>query len=454
MKRKRFSSKFIAFLGVSLIFLFLVSPAQAFEPREGEDVVIAQGEVIEDDLYVTANTVRVEGTIKGDLVAFASLVVIGETGVVEQDLLAAGQGVVINGVVKDDARVAGAVVSLGQNAKVMGDLLAAGYSVETRLGSLINHDAVIGAGVVSLNGGIGRNLLVGAGGLAIDGTVNGDARLDVGGSGDAPPFSPMTFMPPVAGMPAPVQVGSGLSMGADAQIKGNLNYSAPVEASLREGAISGKVTYTAPAPQTAVEQPVEPTTAQKTGKWLFNLLRNLATLMLVGFLLSYFTPGFLHNSVRILVEKPLPSLFWGFLTYIGFFFLLMTIFVLMVILAVVLGVISLSGLFWAVISAGLIISSAIGLSFSLLFSYGAKILISYWIGLLIFRLVKPNLLDDRFWPAVIGILIFVLIASIPFIGGFFSFIAAIFGLGAFSQLAWEWYAGRNKPKALVTPSEV
>lgn len=454
MKRKLFSNKFFAILSMSVIFLFLVSPVQAFEPREGEDVVIAQGEVIADDLYVTANTIRIEGTIKGDLVAFGSLVVIAETGVVEQDLLAGAQGVVINGVVKDDARVAAAVISIGENAKVMGDLVAGGYSVETRLGSLINRDAIIGAGVVSLNGGIGRNLLVGAGGLAINGTVNGDARVEVGGEGDAPPFSPLSFMPTVPGMPVSVQVANGLSIGADAQIKGDLNYSAPVQASLREGAIAGKVVYTAPAPQPADEQPVEPTATQKTEKWLFSLLRSLATLLLMGFLVSYFAPGFLHQSAQKLGDKPLHSLLWGILGYIGFFFLLMVIFVVTVILAVILGVISLSGLFWAAISAGLIVSSALALGFTLLFSYVARVLVAYLIGLLIFKLVKPDLVDNRFWPAVVGIFIFVLIASIPYIGGVLSFIAALFGIGAFFLLAWEWYASRNKPKALGAPSEI
>jgi len=449
MNPKLFSKKIIAILGALFIFLFLVSPVQAFEPREGEDVVIAQGEVIEDDLYVMANTIRVEGTIKGDLVAFGSLVVIAETGVIEQDLLAGAQGVVINGVVKDDARVAGAVISLGEDAKVMGDLVAAGYSVETRLGSLVNRDAIIGASMVALNGGIGRNLLVGAGGLGINGTVNGDVRAEVGGAGDSPPFSPLTFMPQVPGMPIAVTVANGLAIGPEAQIKGNLSYSAPTQASLGEGAVGGKVTYTAPAPKPVEDKPVEPTPAQKTSQWLFGLLRKLATLLLVGFLLSYFAPGFLHKSAQILSQKPLHSLLWGVLTYIGFFVLLMVIFVVTVILAVILGVISLSGLLWAVISAGLIIASALILVFTLLFSYAARVLVAYWIGMLIFKLIKPDLVQNRFWPAVVGIFIFVLIASIPYIGGVLSFIAALFGIGAFALLAWEWYASRNKPPALA-----
>ena len=143
----------------------LASPALAFTSREGNQVIIAQGEVVEDDLYAFANTIRVDGTIKGDLVAFGSLVVIGETGVVEGDLLAAGQGVVVNGTVKDDVRVAGAVLTIGETAQIGGDLLAAGFSVETASGSQVGQDVVAAGSMVGLSGEVARNVQVAAGGV-------------------------------------------------------------------------------------------------------------------------------------------------------------------------------------------------------------------------------------------------------------------------------------------------
>ena len=39
-------------------------PVLAFESRGGENVVIAAGEVIEDDLYVMAGTFTLDGTIE------------------------------------------------------------------------------------------------------------------------------------------------------------------------------------------------------------------------------------------------------------------------------------------------------------------------------------------------------------------------------------------------------
>jgi len=53
-----------------LFFPSLRHAARAFDGRSGEKVVIEAGEVIEDDLYVTANEFVLDGTVKGDLIAF------------------------------------------------------------------------------------------------------------------------------------------------------------------------------------------------------------------------------------------------------------------------------------------------------------------------------------------------------------------------------------------------
>src|SRR5687768_4284776 len=80
---------------LALVGLFAAAPARAADTRGGDQVVIGRDEVIDDDLYVAANTVTIDGTVKGDLVAFASQITIN--GTVMGDVLAAGQGVIING---------------------------------------------------------------------------------------------------------------------------------------------------------------------------------------------------------------------------------------------------------------------------------------------------------------------------------------------------------------------
>ena len=105
---------FSIFAALTLLALAFVTPARAFDSRSGDTIIIEKGEVIEDDLYVTAATIVLDGTVKGDLIAAGGTITVN--GIVEGDLLAAGQAVIINGEVMDDARIAGAALQVGSGA--------------------------------------------------------------------------------------------------------------------------------------------------------------------------------------------------------------------------------------------------------------------------------------------------------------------------------------------------
>ena len=125
------------FVIVTVVVLLLgASSARAMDLRGGDNVVIGANEVINDDVYISANTFTLDGVVKGDLIVFAKNVQIN--GTVEGDLMAAAQAVNINGALKDDARIAAAVITLGPNAHVADDVLTAGGSIETKPGSTIS----------------------------------------------------------------------------------------------------------------------------------------------------------------------------------------------------------------------------------------------------------------------------------------------------------------------------
>jgi len=110
---KRTSKVLTGLALIALLTLTIATPARAFDARTGEDVVIAAGEVIEDDLYVSAATFTLDGTVKGDLAV-------------------AAQTITINGAVMDDVRIAGATLFVGEGASIGDDLFGASYSLETR----------------------------------------------------------------------------------------------------------------------------------------------------------------------------------------------------------------------------------------------------------------------------------------------------------------------------------
>ena len=83
---------------LGLLVFGLTGSAWAADFRGGDYIVIDADEVIDDDLFITANRVEVEGTVKGDLFVTGQEVVIN--GQVEGSLLVTGQTLDINGNVK------------------------------------------------------------------------------------------------------------------------------------------------------------------------------------------------------------------------------------------------------------------------------------------------------------------------------------------------------------------
>jgi len=74
---------------LAILVLTFTRPASAFDGRSGENIVIKSDEVIDDDLYVTAGTFVLDGTVNGDLIVVGQTLTIN--GKVDGDVMAAGQ---------------------------------------------------------------------------------------------------------------------------------------------------------------------------------------------------------------------------------------------------------------------------------------------------------------------------------------------------------------------------
>ena len=242
-----------------LLVLTAVTPAAAFEGQEGDKVVIAAGEVIDDDLYVGATEFILEGTVNGDVIAFGQTVTIN--GTVNGDVISAAQTVVLNGKVIGSARIAGNVVFVGEKAEVGRDLLGAGYSVEVRDGSVIQRDFLGAAGQILLAGDVLRNVKVGTAAFEMRGNVCGDITAELGATTQTQPtFAPTMFMPQST---IPIQViKPGLTIDPAAKIEGNLEYVQDKELALPAGIVGGNVEFTPYVPD-VVNLPKQPTYAER-----------------------------------------------------------------------------------------------------------------------------------------------------------------------------------------------
>lgn len=445
MNIRRITKRLAGLFLLTMLFLALASPALAFEPQSGERVVIEQGQVIEDDLYVGANVFILEGTIKGDLIAGGSVIVVESTGVVEGDLLAMGQGIVINGTVEDDARIAGAMLSVGGDAVIGGDLMAFGYSLEVSDGSAIGGDLVVYASQASLLGSVARDVQAGVGGLRIDAQIGGDVQAEIGDGEDMPSFNPFMFMPTPPEMPGMTVVPGGLSVGAQAKIGGDLTYTAAGDAEIPAGAVEGEVI------RKKLELPPPPTPEQQIGAWFLKLLRALATLLIVGFLMAWLVPDFVRNGASVLQAQPLHGLLWGLLVYVGFFFVIFLVLVVIILLILLLGMITLGDLVRTVMGVGMVTVSSLVLTFRVAVSYISKILVGFLVGRLLLARFRPDLGENPYWPLVLGVVIFAILWSIPILGTVVNVVVVLLGLGALWLLGRDWYSGLRGGETPVAP---
>jgi cytoskeletal protein CcmA (bactofilin family) len=108
--------------------------------RFAKDLTIAAHEIVNDDVYLAGERVRIDGTINGDAIVTGSEIIIN--GAVTGDILAAGRSIIINGKVNDDIRMAGQSIALESKAQIGDDAMLAGWGLEQLTGSNISEDPI------------------------------------------------------------------------------------------------------------------------------------------------------------------------------------------------------------------------------------------------------------------------------------------------------------------------
>ena len=132
---------------IALTGLALPTAALAASYRSG-DTVIAKGQTLNDDLYVSGGTLTVDGTVDGDIVAAGGTIIIN--GTVKGDVMAAGGSIELRGKVGDDVRMAGGQLSV--YGSVGDDVMAAGSSIDLKPGSSVGGDTRLAANEITLAG--------------------------------------------------------------------------------------------------------------------------------------------------------------------------------------------------------------------------------------------------------------------------------------------------------------
>jgi len=430
-------SLWVVFILVAMVAIAFPTTAGAVEFVDGS--LIAAGETIDDDVFIAGDTVVVDGTVNGNLFVAGSSVTIN--GVVKGSVMAAAQTITFNGQVDGSLYGGSSSMVLTENAKIGRNVYYGGFSLETKTGSTIGKDLLMGGYQGILGGEVSRDVNVGAGALQINGKVGRNVRAEVSAP-DSTAGMPPFFAPPGA----PPMIASGLQVSDSASIGGTLTY---VSESRQDSSVvaqpEGGVVYQTPTPSQTQTPSPSASAGTRIGQWFLARFQELVTLLVLGGLALWLIPNHLSRWAGRVKEKPVDSALWGLVTslvgYLGAGLLALSVLAL----ALFLGVLTLGGLSRTIMGLGFS-TLAFGFTiFNLLVTYGSKVVVAFLLGMLIVKKLLPQYAENKVWLLVTGVLIYVLLRSIPFLGWLIGLLVTLLGLGAI----WLVFREDRKPAVMV-----
>ncbi len=440
---------FVASLLIVVLLLSsaaVVMPALAGETRSGKDVKVAADEVIPDDLYCFGETIIIDGTVNGDLIATGAEVRIN--GEVKGDAIVAAKTIVVKGKVGDDARLAAFDIQIFEEGQITDDVNAAGFSFIARSGSQIGGDAYLLIRQAEFAGRLDGNLAASLDALKISGSIGGNVTVEV----SAPEAGPEQIAPLAQFLPMPL-LPSGLYIADTATINGKLAYTSPAEGIISPGAKISEQVFQTPVPEVTPEAPeVEKVAPEARGAaglllgalwWFIDFLRRFIVLIVFVLLLAWLLP-IAPDVARKLREKLWPSLGWGCLIEIIFFVAMPIIFVIIIGIGILLGILTLGGLQGYFISTALLLQGLAAVIFGLVTAYITKVIAAHCFGRWLLEKANSRQASGPVWPAVLGVVVFVIVTSIPVVGWIIGLVVTLFGLGAlWLWLREVWWPGRQ-----------
>lgn len=363
----------------SFLVLFLFIPAQVSAKviSSESDVTIESGEVIDDDLFIGGETVTFEGTVNGDLYVAGGEIRVD--GTVNGDLLAAGGMIQVSGIITDDLRAAGGNLTISE-AQIGDNASLAGGNVTIDDNTTIGGSLTFGTGNLVITGKVLRNIVGGGGAVNINGPVSRNVRVGAGQ----------------------------LRFGPKASVAGDVIYSSEEDLKMDKSAtIAGQLRQVIPEVGKATKRTVRQIPAVvKDIKIGFKLWAYLAAL-LVGFIILRLARKPVEEIANTIQSQAWESLGWGFLIFLiaGPAFLLLTITVVGIPLAFILGILFIIEI------------------------YLAKIFVGIVMGQLVLDLFRKSQASTYTLLAV-GLAVYYVISSVRLIGGLISLATILFALGA------------------------
>jgi len=246
-------------LGALACLLVLPPAASAAEIRKGTDVQVDKGEVVKNDLIATGRSVKIEGTVEGDLIVFCQNLTMSETAHVTGDVLAFAQFVRIKGQVDGNVRSISNLTTLAGRVTKNVSSFSQTFELDSR--SEIGGSLMFFTAMGTLDGRVGRDLIGFGAEHRLDGFIGGSATLK----------------------------GERLTIGPSAEIAGKTKFTGEKQPSVSERAKLGS-----PIEVTIVTR--RPNYANPSYYWRQTLRWGAA--FMLGLVVALLMPGFLRETMR------------------------------------------------------------------------------------------------------------------------------------------------------------
>jgi len=358
------------------VMLFFPTAAQAGKMLHTN--AIQAGRTIENDVFLTGENPLVEGTVNGDVFVFGSDVEI--KGDVNGSLFIIAKKVLLEGDVSGNVFVLSGGIVQKSESQIGRSLYAYGASLILEKDSSVARDLNAITLSAGLRGEIGR-----------------DTKATVG------LFELLRIL-----RESVQQTITGLPQ-RDLQIASN--------------------NHRLDMPLRALVRMPAPVTESVFLAWLRTSLTALATFVIVGLFSLWMLPARFQSWVEEIQKKPLASAGYGAIVLINGY--LMPILLVALLGGAVLGLlyISLPSLAWMLLWGVLGLSVALFSLFLITVAFLSKSIVAYWAGEFILSKLAPKAMQYKVLPLLLGLVVYVLLASIPYFGFFIGLVVTLLGLG-------------------------
>ncbi|MBT6691034.1 polymer-forming cytoskeletal protein [Candidatus Parcubacteria bacterium] len=360
---------------VLAICIVLPTSALALTGYSSDIVILEKDQVINGNYYAAGNTIEINGTVNGDIFVAGDTIVIDSENI-NGDIFAAGSNITVKGKVNGSLRL------VGENIDLMGEVtrnaMVAGKSFRVDSDSKLAGHLTFWGQMVNVAGEIGR--LEGAfSNMRLSGTVNNDVDIYLS---------------------EPTE--EAINISDEAVVNGTLYYKALKESEINSDATIGDVSFN------EIVKKTEPSFDKGN---LLGWIVKFFGMFIVGIIALYLWPKFVADSYSSVYKKPVKTFFKGLLLLI---------------------VTPLASILIAATIVGLPLSIIVMVLWAIAF-YLAKVMAAWLIG----KFIKDKLFSNAKWRKVLvlalGILIYILLGKIPFIGFMISMLIYIFAWGTFAN---------------------